>query len=129
MSTNSSPPQNFLFRQKRSQAAVEFALSFPILLMIIFGIIDFSLLFAGWLAIENLARQEVRYAATGQYDKSFCPADDGSTSWRPDCTGDNTDGDGGNVLSTREKEIDIARLKSIHAVGENWHTLINITDG
>ena len=70
MSTTSFPPrQPFLYRHKKSQAAVEFAISFPILLTILFGIIDFSLLFASWFALQNLVRQAVRFAATG-----FCPS-------------------------------------------------------
>lgn len=58
----------------RSQGVVEFAVALPILLMLLFGIIDFSLLFSGWLLTQNMARQTVRYAVTGGYDPAFCEA-------------------------------------------------------
>ena len=57
----------------RSQGVVEFALAAPILLMLLFAIIDFSLLFSAWLLIQNISRQAVRYAVTGQYDSGYCP--------------------------------------------------------
>ncbi len=56
----------------RSQALLEFALALPILLMLIFGIIDLAALFQAWLTVENIARQTVRYAVTGQYELNFC---------------------------------------------------------
>ncbi|MGD0535977.1 MAG: TadE/TadG family type IV pilus assembly protein, partial [Methanoregula sp.] len=56
----------------RSQGVVEFALAAPILLMILFAIIDFSLLFSAWLLIQNISRQAVRYAVTGQYNPAYC---------------------------------------------------------
>jgi Flp pilus assembly protein TadG len=56
----------------RSQGMVEFALAAPILLMLLFAIIDFSLLFSAWLLIQNISRQAVRYAVTGQYEAKYC---------------------------------------------------------
>ena len=58
------------FRQdsSRSQGVVEFALALPILLMLVFAIIDFSLLFSAWLLIQNMSRQAVRYAVTGEFN-------------------------------------------------------------
>jgi Flp pilus assembly protein TadG len=56
----------------RSQALLEFALALPILLMLLFGIIDLAALFQAWLTVENIARQTVRYAVTGQYESKFC---------------------------------------------------------
>lgn len=58
--------------KRRGQALLEFALALPILLMLIFGIVDFSLVFQAWLSIENLARQTTRYAVTGQYEQNYC---------------------------------------------------------
>jgi len=58
--------------KSRGQALLEFALALPILLMLIFGIVDFSLVFQAWLSIENLARQTTRYAVTGQYEQIYC---------------------------------------------------------
>lgn len=88
MKINTSPP-------KKGQAAVEFALSFPIILIVIFGILDFSILFATWLSVDNVARQAVRYAATGRYESCTAAA----------CTS--------SVESEKNAAIDAARLVSI----------------
>jgi Flp pilus assembly protein TadG len=50
-------------RHERGAAAVEFALVMPILLLIVFGIIDFGYLYGQKLALNNAARQSARYAA------------------------------------------------------------------
>jgi hypothetical protein len=51
---------------------VEFALALPILLLLMFGIIEFGRLMQAWLALENGARFAVRYAITGQYNLEYC---------------------------------------------------------
>lgn len=84
----------------RSQALLEFALALPILLMLIFGIIDLAALFQAWLTVENIARQTVRYAVTGQYEPAFC--EDGPDPGTEACEGE------GHV-----EEQDAARLKSV----------------
>jgi hypothetical protein len=61
-------------RFRQAQSFVEFALALPILLLLIFGIIEFGRLLQAWLAIENGARFGVRYAVTGSYDPQFCQA-------------------------------------------------------
>ncbi len=53
---------------------VEFAIALPILLLLVFGIIEFGRILQAWLAIENGARFGVRYAITGNYDSQYCPA-------------------------------------------------------
>src|SRR3990172_7270078 len=80
----------------RSQALLEFALALPILLMLIFGIIDLAALFQAWLTVENIARQTVRYAVTGQYDLAFC-----------------VDSDASGEACDSEAEQDAARLISV----------------
>lgn len=57
---------------RRGQSLVEFALALPILLMLIFGIIEFGRFLQTWLALENGARFAVRYAVTGAYDTAYC---------------------------------------------------------
>ena len=84
----------------RSQALLEFALAVPILLMLLFGIIDLAALFSAWLSVENIARQTVRYAVTGQYDPAFCV--DGPDAGADACAGDDW-----------EAEQDAARLLSV----------------
>ena len=55
------------------QGLVEFALILPVLLLVIFVVIELARLLAAWLAIENGARFGVRYAITGEWDPSHCP--------------------------------------------------------
>ncbi|MGB7874963.1 MAG: TadE/TadG family type IV pilus assembly protein [Anaerolineales bacterium] len=88
----------------RSQAMLEFALALPILLMLLFGIIDLAALFQAWLTIENIARQTVRYAVTGQYDPAYCvdTMDGGTIDPSDACSGD-----------ARAEEQDAARLRSV----------------
>jgi Flp pilus assembly protein TadG len=64
--------REFWRKASHSQGVVEFALALPILLVLLFAIIDFSLLFSGWLLIQNMSRQAVRYAVTGDYNPDYC---------------------------------------------------------
>jgi hypothetical protein len=59
-------------RAHPAQSMVEFALALPILLMLVFGIIEFGRLLQAWLALENGARFAVRYAITGSYNPQYC---------------------------------------------------------
>jgi hypothetical protein len=70
--SSSTQPHRFSRGEHKSQATVEFALAIPIFLMLVFGIIDTSLLLASWLSIQNMSRQAVRYATTGQFDPLLC---------------------------------------------------------
>lgn len=56
----------------RAQAMLEFALALPLLLVLIFGIIEFGRLLQAWLATQNAARFGLRYAVTGEYDPAYC---------------------------------------------------------
>jgi hypothetical protein len=100
----------------RSQALLEFALALPILLMLIFGIIDLAALFQAWLTVENIARQTVRYAVTGQYELAFC--EDG-----PDAGTEACEGDG------YEAEQDAARLKSVQDYADRQTIALFYTPG
>ncbi len=64
-STNKKP-------RSTGQSMVEFALALPILLLLIFGIIEFGRMLQAWLALENGARFAVRFAVTGSYDPQYC---------------------------------------------------------
>lgn len=59
-------------RAHPAQSMVEFALTLPFLLMLLFGIIEFGRLLQAWLALENGARFAVRYAVTGGFDVQYC---------------------------------------------------------
>lgn len=55
-------------RSKRGQTLVEFAMTLPILLMLMFGVIEFARIFQAWITLQNSARAAARYAVTGQWD-------------------------------------------------------------
>jgi hypothetical protein len=90
-----------------SQGIVEFALALPVLLMLLFAIIDFSLLFSAWLLIQNMSRQAVRYAVTTAYDQAYCED--------RDCTVDGPD-------------RDYARIQSIHDVANTYRAGMVVDD-
>jgi hypothetical protein len=51
---------------RKGQTLAEFALTLPILLLLLFGIIEFGRLFQAWVSLQNSARAAARYASTGQ---------------------------------------------------------------
>jgi Flp pilus assembly protein TadG len=55
--------------RRRGQTLVEFALTLPILLILLFGVIEFGRIFQAWVTLQNSARAAVRLAATGQFDE------------------------------------------------------------
>ncbi len=55
--------------RRRGQALAEFALTLPLLLLLIFGVVEFGRIFQAWVTIENSARESIRYTTTGTYDK------------------------------------------------------------
>ncbi|TVR21916.1 MAG: pilus assembly protein [Anaerolineaceae bacterium] len=57
-------------RHKRiGQTLVEFAITLPVLLLLLFGTIEFGRAFQAWVTLENAAREAARYTTTGQYDR------------------------------------------------------------
>jgi len=102
-----SHKRKFLNR-KKAQGMVEFALVLPILLLLIFGIIEYGRLFFAWISIENAARIGARYASTGKYDPAYCPdLDSGAAD-------DDGEGAGENCAGAKEfEEQNIARIKTI----------------
>jgi len=59
--------------QDEGAAAVEFALIVPVLVIFLFGIIEFGILFAQQLSLSNAARQGARYGVVANYDASNNP--------------------------------------------------------
>jgi hypothetical protein len=57
---------------RQGQGMVEFALVLPLLLLVVFTIIELARLLHAWVAIENGARFAVRYAVTGEYNSDYC---------------------------------------------------------
>ncbi len=56
----------------RGQGMIEFMIALPILLLVIFGIIEFARLTFAWMAVQNAARFGIRYAVTGEYNEIYC---------------------------------------------------------
>ena len=56
----------------RGQGLVEFALVLPVMLIVIFVIVEIARVLHAWLAVENGARFGVRYAVTGEYNDLYC---------------------------------------------------------
>lgn len=57
-----------LVKQKKGQAMVELALILPILLLLLFGCIEFGSIFGAYLMVNNLARDGARYGVVGHTD-------------------------------------------------------------
>ena len=53
------------FREQSGQSLVEFALVAPLLLLLLYGIIQFGLIFYGFITVEQAARMGVRSASLG----------------------------------------------------------------
>jgi hypothetical protein len=116
-------------KKDKGQSMVEFVIALPILLFVLFGIIEFGRLTFAWMAVQNAARFGIRYAVTGEYNEIYCVqagANLGPTHVNADVHGgdpqdciipDSYPGVNGNDL---ERDlIDLARLFSIRdaAVG------------
>lgn len=54
--------------RRRGQTLAEFAISLPILLLLLFGILEFGRLFQSWVTLQNAARTAARYTITGAYN-------------------------------------------------------------
>ncbi|MCZ7542594.1 MAG: pilus assembly protein [Anaerolineae bacterium] len=70
--------------RSRGQTLAEFAITLPIVLLLIFGIIEFARIFQAWIVLQNSARAAARYGVTGRCDT--CP-DWIATSQRGDSSG------------------------------------------
>ncbi|ACX52170.1 TadE family protein [Ammonifex degensii KC4] len=55
-------------REEKGQAAVELALTLPLLLLILFALVEFGRVFFAYLVITNAAREGARLAAVGGSD-------------------------------------------------------------
>jgi Flp pilus assembly protein TadG len=58
------------WRRERGQTLAEFAIIAPILVILIFGIVDIARLYNAWVTIQGSAREGARYGVTGRTD---CP--------------------------------------------------------
>ena len=65
------PPSSSRKARDRGSAAVEFALVVPVLLLIVFGIIDFGRALNAQIALTGAAREGARLAALGYPDAAI----------------------------------------------------------
>ena len=57
-----------LRKKQEGQSMVEFALTFPLLLLVIIGIFQFGAIFNGYVTVTNAAREGARVAVVGADD-------------------------------------------------------------
>ena len=93
----------------KAQGLVEFAIVLPILLLLIFGLIEFARIFQAWLSVTNSARFGLRYAVTGEFNQAHCQ----------DLNGNGLVCNAETDRPSRYAEIDHARLGSIYDVSRN----------
>ncbi|PJF40466.1 MAG: hypothetical protein D6737_02345 [Chloroflexi bacterium] len=62
-------------KKRQGQTLAEFALTLPILLIMLFGIIEFGRIFQAWVTLQNSARSAARLASTRQYNNDLYPLD------------------------------------------------------
>ncbi len=68
MDNKSEAPPSLSMSRRKGQTLAEFALTLPILLLLLFGIIEFARIFQAWVTLQNAARTAARYAITGNVD-------------------------------------------------------------
>lgn len=57
-----------LLKSKSGQSLVEMAIILPVLLMLIFGMVEFGRILSSYLIMENLCRDAARYGVVGHTD-------------------------------------------------------------
>lgn len=60
---------NRSLRNERGASTVEFALIVPLLIMLIFGVVEFAVAFGDYLAVTHAAREGARLAAVGKFSE------------------------------------------------------------
>jgi hypothetical protein len=74
-----TPIQENVVRRRDSgkgQTLVEFALTLPILFLLVFGVVEFGRVFQSWVTLQNSVRTAARYATTGAYNTTRFELDD-----------------------------------------------------
>jgi hypothetical protein len=92
------------FASHPTQSMIEFVMALPVLLLLVFCIIEFGRLLHVQLMLENGARLAVRYTITGSYDSNFCP----QAAIALDYTDDRPAVDGvGNTINMNYVQLDL----------------------
>ncbi|MRH44309.1 pilus assembly protein [Aquibacillus halophilus] len=56
-------------KSEKGQSLVEFALILPVLILLLFGIVDFGRIFHAYLTLDHAGREAARSASIGEEDK------------------------------------------------------------
>ena len=56
------------YKNQKGAAAVEFAIILPLLIMLVFGIVQFGIAFNNWISLTHAARHGARLAAVADYE-------------------------------------------------------------
>jgi hypothetical protein len=116
-----------------AQAFFEFAMTVPLLLLVLVGLIEMGRFAQAYLSMQNAARFGVRYAITGQYNVAYCQAADDALGLNAD---DNADGKIDCIVPASEDDHeekttrlqDWARLPSIHDAAYKAGTGVAVDD-
>ena len=82
------------FQREHAQSLVEFALIVPMLLIVVFGIIDFGMGLRAYISIASATREGARYASVGNPPGAFSAGGSG------ECNGTTTTTTVGRVCGT-----------------------------
>ncbi|MEM6285113.1 MAG: TadE family protein, partial [Chloroflexota bacterium] len=69
--TETIPEVSRLLRQPKGQTIIEFVMTLPVILVLLFGIIEFGRIFQAWIGVQNASRVAARYASTGQFESAY----------------------------------------------------------
>jgi len=59
---------NSSLRGRRGQGTVEFAVAIPVLMLLVFGIVDMGRIFQAYATVYHAAREDARHASTGRQE-------------------------------------------------------------
>jgi len=93
-------------RGERAQSLVEFAFVVPMLLILVFGIIDFGLGLRAYISVSSATREGARYAAVGNPAGTFTAGGSG------ECNGSTTTTVVGKTCNTL-KGLDLAHIDDV----------------
>lgn len=102
-------------QKRKGQTLAEFAITLPILLILVFGVIEFGRIFQAWVTLQNSARTAARYASTGSFDQLRFPLNDSGLD-DPDSVVPCVVGDERGTLTTRDPNGD-GRLVDLYEGG------------
>lgn len=98
-----------LYKKKEGQAMVELALILPVLLLLLFGCIEFGSIFGAYLMVNNLARDGARYGVVGHTDAQITALVFNNKAW----------------LDESKLEVDISPSYASRKKGDALHVMVN----